>query len=161
MTKEVISGSVNHFGPRTTEKGMPAEAGLAVKTLSVYIEGESGVGPASEHPMEGDTVNLIPPHSVVVDARLFAIEAFAGESGKNLEVKLAKVGGGVQGMLIEEVATTLTKGAWITGDEVQVGKTTGDEETYVFAEFETVDDANEGRGWVVIRYITPPEVPAD
>ena len=69
MGKEILQGSVNHFGPRTTEVDSPVDIPVAglVRTIVLPIYTTPGSAALNVAPSTRDTINLIPASKWILD----------------------------------------------------------------------------------------------
>lgn len=176
MGKEVLQGSVNHFGPRETAKGVPSAVDHdVVRVLRAVIKVnpvDGGLNLRLDDPfVVGAEETYIPAHSVILDAKLFVKEAFtraaSGTSGINIGLA-QKDGGGVldadaffDGSDETVFANIDAANWWINGEGSSIGvyelasPVTEDAVLSAAGVTASSNDLTGGEAVVLIRYIPP------
>lgn len=159
MAKEILQGSMNHFGPRVAEEHNMMEFGLPVRTLVVPLKAVASVARVDTAPLANDTVNLIPPYSLILSAHLFTTVDWVTDTSEELDIGLiADDGSGYDddALIVVADAATADAGEWVTGSGDAIGASVGAKPVRVTGELGAAHASNAGAGLVVVRYIPAP-----
>lgn len=168
MTKSVLQGSVNHFGPRTTEVDTPVDVphiGL-VRTIALPIYTVAGSLVLNVAPSTSDTINLIPASSYIKSCAIYVEDAFTSTSAATgIDVGLVKASDGTTEIDLNGLIAVggvgakanLTALSWDAGDGALIGAETTAFDGMIYAKWATggASDTLTGTAVVVVEYIPP------
>ena len=168
MGKENLQGSMNYFGPRTSEVDNAAEGADLVRTLVQPLYTTAGslvLTPASDFSAD-DTINIIPAKSYIKSAAIYVEDAFTSTSAATgIDVGLVKASDGSTEINFDGfiavggvgAKANLTAGKWDAGDGALIGGPTGAYDGVIYAKWATggASDTLTGTAVVVVEFIPP------
>lgn len=167
MTKSIVNGSLNVYGPRTTEQDTPVYVPSSLKRiLMLPLVTTAGAAALNTMPDSADTVNIIPAGSLIVAAYIKVDAAFTSTANATgVEVGLVKASDmsteiDKNGLILESsegVKAALTAGAWGIGTGALIGKNVGAFDAALFASWVGGTDTLTGTGVAVVEYIVNPQ----
>lgn len=167
MTKEVLQGSTNQFGPRTSEKDSAVYIpDTLVKEVAQPIYTTAGslvLVPIASYDAN-DTQNLIPAYSFIKSAQIYVEDAFTATSAATgIDAGLVKASDGSTQVdfngFIEVggvgAKANLTALSWDAGDGSLIGAEIGANDALIYAKWATggASDTLTGTGVIVVEYI--------
>lgn len=158
MTREVIGGSANHFGPRDSEMDLPLSNAeeVMVRTIIVPLRSVASVASLIATQSALDAADLvIPAKSMLVRAYLNVKTAFTATTAVSITV-------GIDGNA-DALITAAGKGAkaglvadsWHIADGDGLGLTVGASDVHVVAAWNAADATSLGNALLVIEYMPP------
>lgn len=167
MGKEIISGSRNFFGPRTSEKdyagGLTEELVRTLVQPIVTTAGSAVITPPADY-SANDTVNVIPANSLIKSCHIYVEDAFTSTtSATGIDVGLVKQSDGTTAIDLNGLITVAGVGAkanltafkWDAGDGALIGAPTGIADGVLYAKWAGGTDTLTGNAVVVVEYIPP------
>ena len=167
MSKEIISGSRNFFGPRASEVDtavvLPDSDVKRVMIQPIYTT----AGSASLAPLNfsaSDTYNVIPAKSLIRHVAIYVEDAFTSTTtATGIDVGLVKASDGSteidkNGFIAVGgvgAKANLTAGQWDEGDGALIGADTGAYDGVIWAAWAAGTDTLTGTAVVVVEYIPP------
>ena len=168
MTKEVIQGSVNHFGPRGTEVDSPVDVPVVglVRTIALPIYTVAGSLLLNVAPDTDDTVNVIPASSFIKSCSIYVEDAFTSTSAATgIDVGLVKASDGTTEIDLNGLIAVggvgakanLIANSWDAGDGALIGAESTAFDGLIYAKWATggASDTLTGTGVIVVEYIPP------
>ena len=168
MTKEVLQGSTNHFGPRKTEVDSPVDIPVAglVRTIALPIYTVAGSLLLNVAPSITDTINLIPASSFIKSASIYVEDAFTSTAAATgIDVGLVKASDGTTEIDLNGLIAVggvgakanLTALSWDAGDGALIGAENTAFDAMIYAKWATggASDTLTGTGVIVVEYIPP------
>ena len=159
---EVIQGSRNHFGPRSSESGVgtsiPDEL---VKTLVVPLVTAAGATTLTDTFDSTDaTFPVIPAYSYIKSCAIYVEDAFTvTATATGIDVGLTNTDGtandpnGLVAVGGVGAVANLTAGKWDAGDGALIGAGSGAKDSYVSAAWAGGTDTLTGTAVVYVEYI--------
>jgi hypothetical protein len=155
--KVILQGSVNHFGPRTTETDNaadPSSDGLIRKLVQplVTIAGTASLIVAAD---SNDTVNKIPANSLIKRAYLYVEDAFAATTAVSIT---AGVTGNADALILAAgvgAKAQLTDLSWNEADGDGIGIEVGTSDVEIIAAWNAADATAVGNAVLVVEYMPP------
>ena len=166
MTKEVIQGSANHFGPRFTEVDSPVDVptvGL-VRTIVLPIYTTAGSAALNVAPSVSDTINLIPASSLIKTCYIYTEDAFTSTAvATGIDVGLYKASDGTTAIDADGLIAVggvgakanLTALGWDAGDGALIGAEVTAFDAIIKGAWAAGTDTLTGTGVIVVEFIPP------
>ena len=157
MTKEIIQGSVNHFGPRKVETDTaadPASEGL-IRTLVQPLVSVASVASLIVAADSDDTVNKIPANSLIKRAYLYVEDAFEATTAVSITVGVT---GNADALILaagKGAKAQLTDLSWNEADGDGIGIEVGTSDVAIIAAWNAADAISVGTAVIVVEYIPP------
>lgn len=167
MNKEILGGSMNTFGPRSTEVDNPGDLPVDLVRVAytpIYTTaGSAALAPANFN--ANDSFNVIPAKSFIKAAYIYVEDAFTStSSATGIDAGLVRATDGSTEIdfdgLIDVTGVgakaNLTAGKWDFGDGPKIGTTS--DTTYdavLYANWAGGTDTLTGTGVLVVEYIPP------
>lgn len=166
MSKEIIQGSVNHFGPRGTEVDSPVDVPVVglVRTIVLPIYTTPGSADLNVAPAVLDTVNLIPASSLIQSCHIYTEDAFTSTTNATgIDVGLYKASDGTTAIDANGLIAVggvgakanLTALGWDAGDGALIGAENTAFDAIIVAAWAGGTDTLTGTGVIVVEYIPP------
>ena len=165
MSKENLQGSMNFFGPRTSEVDNAAEGADLVRTLvqPIYtVAGAAELAPADFN--AGDTVNVIPAYSYIKSCSIHVVDAFTSTAtATGIDVGLVQADDGSTEVDFDGLIDVTGVGAKANltaykadaGDGPLIGADIGAEDAVIYAQWAAGTDTLTGTAIVVVEFIPP------
>lgn len=168
MTKSIVNGSLNVYGPRTTEQDTPVYVPTTLKRiLMLPLVTTAGAAALNTMPDSADTVNIIPAGSLIVAAYIKVDAAFTSTTNATgVEVGMVRASDmsteiDKNGLILESsegLKAALTAGAWGIGTGAKIGKVSDTAyDAALFASWVGGTDTLTGTGVCVVEYIVNPQ----
>lgn len=155
MTKEIIQGSVNHFGPRTTEVDNAADSDSLVRQLVQPLVTVAGTASLIVAADSNDTVNKIPANSVIKRAWLYTEDAFTATTAVSITVGVT---GNADALVLaagKGAKAQLTALSWNEGDGDGIGIEVGTSDVAIIAAWNAADATAVGNAVLVVEFMPP------
>ena len=154
-TKEVLQGSVNHFGPRQVETDNAADSDSLVRQLVQPLVTVAGTASLIVAADSDDTVAKIPANSVIKRAWLYTEDAFTATTAVSIT---AGVTGNADALVLAAgigAKAQLTALSWNEGDGDGIGIEVGTSDVAIIAAWNAADATAVGNAVLVVEYMPP------
>lgn len=166
MSKVILQGSTNHFGPRKSEVDSPVDLPVAglVRTIAMPIYTTAGSAALHESYNINDTINVIPANSLLKSCHIYTEDAFTSTAvATGIDVGLYQADDGTTAIDANGLIAVggvgakanLTALGWDAGDGALIGAEIGSEDAIIVAAWAAGTDTLTGTGVVVVEYIPP------
>ena len=155
MSKEIINGARTSFGPRTTEKAAPYEAGELCEEIVVPLLTVAGSATLAAADANDETVFTIPAHSLILHAYIYVDTAFTATTAVSITAGSVTDPNGLVTAAGVGAKAALTANSWQLCDGALVGAKFAAAAESVVAAWNAADSTAAGEGALVIKYIKP------
>jgi len=166
MSKEMLQGVPNHFGPRKSEVDSPifVPASGLVETIVMPIYTTAGSAAMNVATDTDDTINVIPANSLIMSAYIYTEDAFTStSSATGIDVGLVRASDGSTAIDLDGLIDVGTEGAkaaltalsWNIGSGALIGVETTAYDAIIVATWAGGTDTLTGTGVVIVEYIPP------
>ena len=166
MSKIVLQGSVNHFGPRKSEVDSAVDVPVVglVRTIALPIYTTAGSADCNVAPSITDTVNLIPANSFIKSCAIYTEDAFTSTTNATgIDVGLVRASDGSTAIDLDGLIAVggvgakanLTALGWDAGDGALIGAESTAYDGLIVATWAGGTDTLTGTGVVVVEFIPP------